>query len=58
MITFLTPKKVCEQTSLSRASLNRLVASGEFPQPIKLMKRRLAFDAASVQAWMQERLSA
>jgi len=57
MMRFLTPKHVCQRTSLSRASLDRLVASGEFPKPIKLTRRRLAFDETEVDAWMSGKLA-
>lgn len=55
---FLTPKAVCLRTSLSRSTLDRLVASGSFPSPIRLTERRLAFSAADVEAWMQEKVAA
>ena len=56
MTTFLTPKRVCERTSLSRASLDRLVATGEFPKPIRITERRLAFEESMVSAWMAARI--
>jgi len=55
---FLTPKKVCELTSLSRSTLDRLVAAQTFPQPIKLTDRRLAYNAAEVEEWMQAKVAA
>lgn len=55
---FLTPKAVCQRTSLSRSTLDRLVASGNFPSPIRLTDRRLAYDAEAIEAWMQEKLAA
>jgi prophage regulatory protein len=58
MAQFLTPKAVCERVALSRATLDRLVAAGKFPQPIRLTERRLAYDAAAVEAWMQEKVAA
>jgi prophage regulatory protein len=54
----LTPKAVCERTSLSRSSLDRLVAAGDFPKPIRITERRLAYSLASVEAWMQEKVAA
>lgn len=56
MTTFLTPKAVCQRTSLSRSTLDRLVAAGRFPSPIRITDRRLAFNAASVESWMQEQM--
>ena len=58
MTKFLTPKAVCERIALSRATLDRLVAAGNFPTPIRLTERRLAFEAAAVEAWMAERMEA
>ena len=55
---FLTPKAVCAKTSLSRGTLDRLVAAGAFPQPIRITDRRLAYDAAAVEEWMQEKVAA
>lgn len=54
----LTPKAVCEYTSLSRSSLDRLVAAGEFPQPIRITERRLAYSAASVEGWVKQKVAA
>ena len=58
MTTFLTPKAVCHRTSLSRSTLDRLVAAGHFPQPMRITDRRLAYNAAEVEAWMQEKVAA
>lgn len=55
---FLTPKAVCEKIALSRSTLDRLVTAGEFPAPIRLTERRLAYSAAAVEAWMAERMEA
>jgi prophage regulatory protein len=57
MTTFLTPKQVAQRIALSRSSLDRLVAAGEFPRPIKLTERRLAYSADAVERWMAERLA-
>lgn len=58
MAQFLTPRAVCERIALSRATLDRLVAAGKFPTPVRLTARRLAYDAAAVEAWMQEKVAA
>lgn len=55
---FLTPKAVCERTSLSRSSLDRLVAAGGFPLPIRITDRRIAYNQAAVESWMLEKLEA
>lgn len=56
MQQFLSPKAVCEKIALSRATLDRLVAAGNFPKPIHLTERRIAYDAQAVEAWMAEKL--
>lgn len=58
MTTFLTPKAVCQRTSLSRTTLDRLVAAGAFPQPIRITDRRLAYESEAVERWMQEKVAA
>lgn len=55
---FLSPKAVCDRIALSRSTLDRLVSVGEFPQPIRLTERRLAFNAEAVEQWMAERMEA
>jgi predicted DNA-binding transcriptional regulator AlpA len=51
---FLTPKAVCDRTSLSRSTLDRAVAAGRFPKPMRITDRRLAYNAAAVEKWMEE----
>lgn len=53
---FLTPKAVCAKIALSRTTLDRLVADGDFPAPIKLTQRRVAYNADAVEKWMIERM--
>ena len=56
MTRLLTPKQVCAQIALSRSTLDRLVNAGDFPAPIRLTERRLAYNAAAVDQWVRERL--
>jgi predicted DNA-binding transcriptional regulator AlpA len=58
MPQFLSPKSVCDRVAISRATLDRLVAANRFPHPIRLTERRLVYDAAAVEAWMNEKLEA
>ena len=53
---FLTPKQVCQKIALSRATLDRMVAQGRFPKPLKLTERRMAYEAQAVEAWMAEQV--
>lgn len=54
----ITPKQACERVALSRATLDRLVAAGTFPKPIRITERRLAFSEAEVDSWIAEKLEA
>lgn len=56
MTQFLTPKAVCDRVAVSRATLDRLVAAGRFPCPIRLTERRLVYNQADVEAWMTAQL--
>ncbi|WP_100260654.1 helix-turn-helix transcriptional regulator [Qipengyuania seohaensis] len=56
MTQFLSPKTVCERVAISRATLDRLVAAGNFPSPIRLTQRRLVYNQADVERWMAGRL--
>lgn len=52
---FLAPKLVAELTSLHRTTIYRKVEAGEFPAPVKLGERRIAFKESEVRAWMAGR---
>lgn len=56
-LRFLPVKEVVRRTSLSRATVYRLVQSGEFPRPVSLTGARAAWVEAEVAAWMQSRLA-
>lgn len=45
-------REVEHTTSLSEQTINRRVASGEFPRPIKLSPKRIAWVESEVQAWI------
>jgi prophage regulatory protein len=55
---FLTPKAVTQLTSFSRSTLDRKVASGDFPKPLKISDRRLAYRESAVVEWMQSKVEA
>ena len=54
----LTVRDVMRATSYSRTSIYRLVAAGEFPDPIKLGKARVGWRASTVARWLADRPSA
>lgn len=44
--------EVARLTSMHRATIYRLVASGDFPAQIRLSRRRVAWRAADIEAWI------
>ncbi|MET3824564.1 prophage regulatory protein [Sphingomonas sp. PvP055] len=55
---FLTASDVAGMTSLSRATIDRKVKTGDFPKPISISERRKAWPADCVLAWMAEKVAA
>lgn len=54
---FLSSKAVEALTTFSRSTLDRKVAAGEFPAPIRISQRRKAYPEAAVHEWLQSKLS-
>ena len=42
-------------TGLSRSSLYAMMAAGEFPRPIRIGKRAVAWSQSSVEEWLKTR---
>jgi predicted DNA-binding transcriptional regulator AlpA len=53
MIKLLSPKAVCAVTSISRSTLDRLVAEGRFPRPHRITAHRLGYRADEVAEWLE-----
>jgi len=43
---------VIEATGLSRSTIYELMLSGEFPQPVKLSKRAVAWPEGCIREWL------
>jgi prophage regulatory protein len=56
--TLISGKEVCRRTSLSRASLYRLMAQSVFPKPVPLHGTRKAWIESEVDAWVASRIAA
>lgn len=54
----MNPKEAAEATSLSRTLLTLMAAEGQFPKPVQLTERRIAFVRAEVEAWLDQRIAA
>lgn len=51
----LTMAQMAELTTLHRATLYRLIATGTFPQPVRLTRTRVAWRRADVLGWIESR---
>lgn len=51
---FMRRPEVQRVTSLSRSSLYRLIAAGDFPAPIRLSANSVAWLASEVHAWVAQ----
>jgi prophage regulatory protein len=54
----IAPKDAAIATSLSRPLLSLMAEAGEFPKPVKLGERRVAYVRAEVEAWIDQRIAA
>jgi prophage regulatory protein len=48
-------KQVIQITGLSRSTIYQLIGKGEFPRPVQLSTRRVAWDSRVVTAWIESR---
>jgi prophage regulatory protein len=54
-LTLLRLPGVMQLTGLARSTIYKLVASGEFPAPLKLTRRAVAWPAAEIEQWVATR---
>lgn len=54
----MSPSEAAIETSLSRTLLSMMAAEGQFPQPVRLGVKRIAFVRAEVEAWIDQRIAA
>ena len=55
MNRLLRRKEVGQMVSLSRASIYRLMDSGDFPHPIRVGPRAVRWRLRDIEEWMSER---
>lgn len=55
---FLRDRDVTRATGIPRSTRYEMIDRGEFPTPIKLSKRIVAWSAAEVAEWQRERIAA
>ncbi len=57
-LTLLRLREVCRRTGKSRSEIYRCIATGDFPQPVKLGERASAWPEHEVSAWIASRIAA
>lgn len=55
-MTLIRQAEVLEKCSFSRSTLYRLIESEDFPRPIRLSKRSVAWLEHEINAWIQRRI--
>ena len=48
--------KVSELTGKGRSSIYESISAGEFPKPVKINKRAVAWVLSEVEEWIEERI--
>lgn len=51
----LSLSDVIRLTSLSKTTIYRLIKAGEFPKAIKITARRVAWRAAEINCWLEQK---
>lgn len=55
MDTLIRIHQVIETTTLSKASIYRLMGLEKFPAPVKIAERRVAWRSSDIAAWLSDR---
>ncbi len=58
MARLIRTREICRDTGLSKWTIGRLEAAGEFPQRIRISTRSVAYDGDEYDAWKARRKSA
>lgn len=53
----LRRQQVQALTGLARSTLYKLISKGEFPTPVQLAGRAVAWDSQAVDAWIEARIT-
>lgn len=54
----VAPKDAAVMTSMSRPMLSILAEAGQFPKPVQLAERRIAYVRQEIEAWIDQRIAA
>jgi prophage regulatory protein len=54
-MTFVRMRRVVGMTGLCRSTIYKMIAADEFPRPVKLGKRAVAWRRADLEHWSDQR---
>lgn len=54
-LKLIRPSKVCQMLDISKATLYRMTQTPDFPKSVRISARAVAFDAAEIQEYINER---
>lgn len=54
----MSPNEAASETTLSRVLLSLMAKEGQFPAPVKIGVKRIAYVRAEVEAWIDARIAA
>lgn len=57
-VTLLKRDAVTARTALPKSSIYALIAKGDFPAPVRLTAKAVAWSSAAVDAWIAGRIAA
>ncbi|MFC5707586.1 helix-turn-helix transcriptional regulator [Aeromonas eucrenophila] len=57
-LRFIRMREVTKKTGLCKSSIYELINKKDFPQPVHLSARSVAFIESEVEGWMADRISA
>ena len=57
MQTLIRLQTVIDQTGLSRSTIYALMARNQFPKPVKIAERCVAWPSVSVQNWISQKVA-
>ncbi len=57
MTKFLRLQEVLDRSGLSRSTCYELIAAGDFPKPVKIAPRAIAFAESEFEQWAAQRIA-
>lgn len=56
-VSLIRRKAVQDQTGLARSTLYKLISTGDFPAPVKITSKAVAWRSSAIDAWVATRIA-